>query len=120
MGTEPALALAATNTLLRVVAADDSTRIYVPEWRGARTKSNSNQSRNCGSAGQAAPLEAIAKQLAVKQKMAESWGDLSNSELSELFDTLAQWESVLQAQNIDFSQLSPPEPDATPPEEPQP
>ncbi len=38
--------------------------------------------------------------------MAESTGETSNPDLTALFDTLADWEAVLQAQNIDFAQFS--------------
>ena len=39
-------------------------------------------------------------------KVAERPGSISNPELSEIFDILAEWEAVLQAQNIDFEELS--------------
>lgn len=40
--------------------------------------------------------------------LAETGGETSNSDFTELFDVLAEWEAVLQAQNIDFTQLSRP------------
>ena len=50
--------------------------------------------------------------------MAEKPGCISNPEISELFDILEDWEKILQAQNIDFDELSCPQDDC--PEGPQP
>ena len=43
----------------------------------------------------------------VSEILAESLGDITNSELTELFDILADWEDILQAQDIDFGEVSP-------------
>lgn len=38
--------------------------------------------------------------------MAEKLGDFSNTDFERLFETLADWEAQLKAQDIDFEALS--------------
>ena len=61
------------------------------------------ETRDRASAGQAAPAENIAKRLSASEIVAEMFEESSNP----LFETLEEWERVLQAENIDFEELSP-------------
>ena len=63
------------------------------------SSSNPEQSRDRGSAGQAAPSAALR---AARQIMVELEDDLSN----QLFEILADWNQQLTAENIDYSGLS--------------
>ncbi|MCK5749458.1 MAG: hypothetical protein KAH44_24810 [Oricola sp.] len=72
--------------------------------RGVRVLAeNARQQPRAGNASE----NALRKRPACR--LAESAGETSNSltDLKAIFETLADWEEQLQAQNIDFEELSP-------------
>ena len=66
------------------------------------SSNSSTQGRDRVPAGQAAPAERLRR--VSENVLAEIGGESSNPEIA-IFDVLSDWETQLQAENIDFEEL---------------